>query len=79
MGVYISSTGKLAVRNDAASITTTSTTNVATGVWHDLQTRVQVNGPASQYEVWLDGVHIDALSKTETLGTAAGRTDSIGR
>jgi hypothetical protein len=70
MGVFISSTGKLAVRNDAASITTTSTTNVTTGVWHDLQTRVQVNGTASQYEVWLDGVHIDALSKTETLGTA---------
>ena len=68
MGVYISRTGKLAVRNDAASTTTTSTTNVTTGTWHDLEARVQVN--PGQYEVWLDGVHIDALSKTETLGNA---------
>jgi len=69
LGVYVSSTGKLAVRNDVAPTTTTSATNVATGAWHDLQTRVQINGAASQYEVWLDGIHIDALSKTETLGT----------
>ena len=69
MGVYVGSTGKLAYRNDAASLTSTSATTVTSGVWHDLQTRVLVNGAASQIEIWLDGVRIDALSKTESLGT----------
>lgn len=74
MGVYISSTGKLAYRNDAGSTTVTSTTNVAPGVWHDLQVRATINGVDGQVEVWLDGVHIDALSKIEALGsTAIGR------
>jgi hypothetical protein len=69
LGVFVSSTGKLAYRNDIAATTSTSTTNVSSGVWHDLQTRVLINGAASQTEVWLDGVRIDALSKTESLGT----------
>lgn len=74
MGVYVSSTGKLAYRNDAGSTTVTSTTNVTSGAWHDLQVRATINGVDGQVEVWLDGVHIDALSKIEALGsTAIGR------
>jgi hypothetical protein len=74
LGVYVSSTGKLAYRNDVGSTTVTSTTNVSSGVWHDLQVRAFINGASGQVEVWLDGVHIDALSKTEALGST-----SIGR
>jgi hypothetical protein len=67
LGVYVTNTGKLAYRNDIAGIATTSNTNVTTGVWHDLQVRVFINGSNSQTETWLDGVRIDALSKTESL------------
>lgn len=74
LGVYVNSSGKLAYRNDVAGITTTSTTTVTNGVWHDLQTHVSINGANSQVEVWLDGVRINDLSKTESLGsTPIGR------
>src|SRR6266508_1289648 len=69
LGVFISSTGKLSYRNDVTSANTTSSTTVSQGVWHDLQIRVLINGSASQTEVWLDGNRIDALSKTDSLGT----------
>jgi hypothetical protein len=69
LGAYVSSTGKLGYRNDAGLQTTVSATTVSRGVWHTLQVRVLVNGSAGQTETWLDGVRIDALSKTEALGT----------
>jgi Big-like domain-containing protein/calcineurin-like phosphoesterase family protein/fibronectin type III domain protein len=69
LGLYVSSTGKLAYRNDFAATSTTSTTNVTAGVWHDVQIRARIDGAAGQTEVWFDGVRIDALSKTEALGT----------
>jgi hypothetical protein len=70
LGVFVNSTGKLAYRNDTNSTTSTSTTDVTSGTWHDLQTRITVNGLNSETEIWLDGVRIDALSKTESLGSA---------
>jgi Bacterial Ig domain/Calcineurin-like phosphoesterase len=69
LGVYVSSSGKLAYRNDAGSTTVTSTTSVTSGVWHDLQVRASINGAAGQTEIWLDGVRINDLSKTEALGS----------
>jgi hypothetical protein len=71
MGVFISSTGKLAYRNDVTGITTTSTTVAPRGMWHELQVRVLINGAASETEVWLDGTRITDLSKTQSLGTTA--------
>ncbi len=70
LGAYVSSTGKLGYRNDIAATSSTSATSVTLGEWHDLQMRVLINGTSSQTEVWLDGTRIDALSKTESLGTA---------
>src|SRR5512138_945025 len=83
-GVFLTSSGKLASRNDVNATTTTSTTTVTSGVWHDLQARVTINGPTSQSDVWLDGVPIPALSKTEAMGsTLIGRVqlgeNSTGR
>jgi hypothetical protein len=69
LGVLVTSTGKLSTRNDVAGVTTTSTTVVPPGVWHELQVRVLINGTASQTEVWLDGTRIDSLSQTQNLGT----------
>jgi chitodextrinase len=66
---FVSSTGKIGYRNDTAGVSTTSTTSASQGAWHTLQVHLVVNGAASQTEVWLDGTKIDALSKTESLGT----------
>jgi hypothetical protein len=74
LGAYVSSTGKLAYRNDAGLQTVVSSITVSRGVWHTLQVRVLINGGAGQTETWLDGVRVDALSKTEALGTT-----SVGR
>jgi Calcineurin-like phosphoesterase/Bacterial Ig domain/Putative Ig domain len=70
LGVYVTSTGKLGYRNDVAGVSTNTTIPVALGVWHDLQIRVRIDGAAGQTETWMDGVRIDALSKTESLGTS---------
>ncbi|HEX6287729.1 MAG TPA: hypothetical protein VFZ66_00990 [Herpetosiphonaceae bacterium] len=72
LGMYVSSTGKLGYRNDAGARSTTSTTSVTTGVWHELQARLlidTVSNTAGQVEVWYDGIRVDALSKAEPLGT----------
>jgi hypothetical protein len=69
LGLYVSSQGRLAYRNDVTGVSTTSLTDVAAGVWHDVQVRVRINGANSQTEVWLDGARVDALSETESLGT----------
>ena len=70
LGVYMSSSGRLSYRNDIAGVSTMSSTTVSQGVWHALQVHVLANGAASQTETWLNGVKIDALSKTENFGTA---------
>ena len=70
LGVYLTSTGKLSYRNDVAGQSTTSSTVVSLGSWHTLQVHLSLNGAASQTETWLDDVKVDALSKTESLGTA---------
>jgi chitodextrinase len=69
LGIYVSNTGKLGYRNDITALSSSSTTSVALGTWHDLQMRVLINGTSSQTETWLNGTRIDALSKTESLGT----------
>ena len=69
MGVSLNNAGRLTLRNDVTGLSTVSTTTVTPGVWHQLQTRILVNGSAGQSEMWLDGVRIDALSITQNLGT----------
>jgi hypothetical protein len=70
LGVYRSSSGNLAYRNDVAGISTASSTPVSAGVWHDVQVRVLINGVFGATETWLDGIRIAALSKTENFGTS---------
>ncbi|HEX6035139.1 MAG TPA: fibronectin type III domain-containing protein, partial [Anaerolineales bacterium] len=69
MTVSVTSAGKLSIRNDVAGVSTASTTAVTNGVWHQLQTRILVNGAAGETEVWFDGVRLDSLSKTENFAT----------
>jgi chitodextrinase len=70
LGLFRSPTGRLGYRNDIAGASTTSSTTVTTGVWHEVQVRVRINGASSQSETWFDGVRIAALSKTENFGTS---------
>lgn len=71
LGVFISSTGKLGFRNDVTGTSTTGSAIIVPNTWHELQTHIQINGAASEIEIWLDGVRIHSLSKTENLGTTA--------
>lgn len=74
LGVYVSNTSKLGFRNDVTGTSTTGSTIVSPNTWHELQTRVQIDGSNSQIEIWLDGVRISTLSTTENLGaTPIGR------
>jgi hypothetical protein len=78
LGVYVTSAGKLAYRNDIGGGSFTSNTNITYGVWHDLQVYVVINGSNGQTETWFDGVRIDALSKTESLGSTPVRRVQMG-
>jgi hypothetical protein len=69
IGVHVSSTGKLAYRNDVAGVTRTSTTTVTNGVWHEVQLHVQIAGASSLVETWYDGAVIGSLTRTENLGS----------
>ena len=61
---YVTSTGRIGMRNDVTAISTTSTAVAPRGVWHTLQAHVVVNGSGNLTEVWLDGTPIPALSAT---------------
>jgi hypothetical protein len=64
----VSSQGKLGYRNLVAGVDRNSSISVTPG-WHQLEVEVSINGASSQIETWLDGIRIDALSRTDSLGT----------
>jgi hypothetical protein len=69
--LFVSSTGKLGLRNDVTGVTTTSTTSVSRGVWHTLELYGNINGASGQISVWLDGTPVGQLTGTQSLGTNA--------
>jgi acid phosphatase type 7 len=72
LGVYVSSTGKLSLRNDAGAVTLTSTQSVTTGVWHEVQVHLTVDpttAAAGQVAVWYDGAPVATLTTAQNLGT----------
>ncbi|HEX8990496.1 MAG TPA: fibronectin type III domain-containing protein [Anaerolineales bacterium] len=75
--LFVSTSGQLGLRNDAAATTTTSTTIVTSG-WHMLELHATINGASSITEVWLDGVKINSLSLTTNLGTTPIGAIQIG-
>ncbi len=74
-GLFVTASGKLALRNDVAGTNVTSATVVTGGSWHSLELHLAVNGPVSTAEVWLDGQSIGDLSTTIDLSGSG----SIGR
>jgi hypothetical protein len=68
--LFVSSAGVLSVRNDVLGVTTASSTIVQPGSgWHSIELHTLINGTSSVIEVWFDGVRVDALSSTTSLGT----------
>ncbi len=62
--LFVTTAGKLALRNDVGAVTTTSATNFTSGAWHAVELRVRINGASSSTEVWLDGTRVNDLSLT---------------
>jgi len=73
---FVSSVGRLGYRNDLTGISTTSTTPVTPGAWHELQFHVTVNGSSGHVELWLDGVKV--TDQVDDLGSAAIRKLELG-
>ena len=65
--VYVTAKGKLAIRNDVAGVSTTTSTTVEPGIWHDVKLHVVINGNQSLLEVWYNGTLL--VSQTASLGT----------
>ena len=68
--LFVDASGKLAYTNNTAGVTRTSAQTFTTGQWHALDMRVTVAGSASTVDVFLDGVAVPELTRTENLGTA---------
>ncbi|HEV2907479.1 MAG TPA: hypothetical protein VGZ50_09225, partial [Actinomycetota bacterium] len=78
LGLFRNSSGNLGYRNEVAAVSTSSSTPVTTGVWHQVQVRVRINGASGESETWFDGVRIASLSKTENFGTTPMGRVQIG-
>jgi len=68
--LFVSSGGKLGLRNDATGVTTTSSTVVSRGAWHTIEMFGAINGTSGDISVWLDGSPVAQLTGTQSLGTS---------
>ena len=62
INLYLSQTGKLALRNNAGGVTTTSATAMPAPGWHKVVLHVIVNGAGSSVDVSLDGATVADLA-----------------
>jgi hypothetical protein len=71
VGVYLSSAGRLGMRNEVAASSKTSTRALTAGQWYTVELHAIVNGAsASTIEVRVDGTKLtDVSSATANLGT----------
>jgi hypothetical protein len=77
LGLYVTGSGRLGVRNDvvAQSFTASGSKDpvVSKGRWHEVQVHVRV-GASPLVEVWYDGSQVTTLTRSDGLGAA-----SVGR
>lgn len=79
INLYLSQTAKLALRNNVGGVTTTSTTALPAGSWHQLVLHVTVSGTAGTVDVSLDGTQVADLSLTgQNLGSNPITTLQLG-
>ena len=70
INLYLSQTGKLALRNNVGGVTTTSATGMPSGSWHQVVLHAVINGTSGSVDVSLDGTAVTDLSLTgQNLGT----------
>jgi chitodextrinase len=70
INLYLSQTGKLALRNNVGGVTTTSATSMPSGSWHQVVLHAVINGTSGSVDVSLDGTALTDLSLTgQNLGT----------
>jgi fibronectin type 3 domain-containing protein len=70
INLYLSQTGKLALRNNVGLVTTTSATGMPAGGWHKVVLHVTINGSSGSVDVSLDANPVSDLSLTgQNLGT----------
>ena len=74
----VTSAQRIISRNSATNVSTKSATAISKGVWHQLQVHVTINGASGAVEVWLDGVRINDVSRTENLGTTGTDRFQLG-
>lgn len=67
--VYLTPTGRLALRNATTATATASTVSVSKNTWHQLRLVLTVSGGSSGSQVWLDDAPIAALSRSASYGT----------
>jgi hypothetical protein len=69
VGLFVSSTGRLGLRNDWIGTTTNANVNhlLNNGQWHEVELRARISSPQTQ--VWLDGVELPELALTLDIGT----------
>jgi len=70
--LYVSSGGKLGLRDDVTGVSTTSSTAVSRGAWHTVEVFGSVNtadGTQGEISVWLDGSPVAQLTGIQSLGT----------
>ena len=78
-GVYASSKGMLGFKNEVGVRRFTSATaRIADGQWHLLEMRTRVTGTSSLAEVRLDGVLVQDLTRTDSMGTTGVGVVQIG-
>jgi chitodextrinase len=72
VNLYLDTTGRISVRNNAGGVTTYSTTTVAAGAWHRFVLHAIVNGTSSSLDVSMDGTAVPGLTLTgQDLGTSS--------
>jgi hypothetical protein len=76
VSTLLTSTGKVALRNDVTGQTTTSSLAASSGAWHEIKLHVAVSAGAPRIDVWLDGQA--AASRTDSLGTAPAAKLELG-
>jgi len=67
--LFVSSSGKLGLRNDVTGVSTTSSTAVSRATWHTLEMFGSINGDSGDISVWLDGSPVAQLTGIQSLGT----------
>ena len=69
VSVGLNSKGKLVARNNRTKVTYASTIVVGNGVWHQLGVHAKT-GTGARFDVTYDGAPVDALNRTNNLGSA---------